>query len=417
MSNKYSTAQMKELDAKHHLHPFSNHKSLRAAGARVIVGGEGAHFIDSDGRRVLDGMSGLWTTNLGYGREELAKAAYDQIVELPYYNTFFQTTHPRVVELSQKLSEIAPANISQVFYGSSGSESNDTAVRMIRHYWVIKGEPKRRIIISRRNAYHGSTITAASMGGMALMHSQLYPPYEGFRHVMEPYWYGNSEPGETPEAFGLRAAQAIEDEILAVGPENVAAFVGEPVMGAGGLKIPPSTYWPAVQKIVDKYGILFLHDEVITGFGRTGTWFAADFYGTKPDLVTFAKAATSGYIPLSGLLVGNRVANAFAEHDDEFYHGYTYAGHPVACAVALKTIEIMQRERLVEKVNEFTGPALARMLGKFKDHPLVGEVRSIGMLGAFELVADKRTRRRFDDPGAITSRARGTSCAQSGTRW
>jgi putrescine aminotransferase len=405
MSNKYSTARMQELDAKHHLHPFSNHKSLRAAGSRVIVGGEGAHFIDSEGKRVLDGMSGLWTTNVGYGREELAKAAYDQMLELPFYNTFFQTTHPRVVELSEKLSQIAPAGIKQVFYGSSGSESNDTAVRMIRHYWVIKGEPKRRIIISRRNAYHGSTITAASMGGMALMHSQLYPPYEGFRHVMEPYWYGNAEQGETPEEFGLRAAKAVEDEILAVGPENVAAFVGEPVMGAGGLKIAPSTYWPAVQKIVDKYGILFLHDEVITGFGRTGKWFAADYYGTKPDLVTFAKAATSGYIPLSGLLVGDRVANAFAEHDDEFYHGYTYAGHPVACAVALKNIEIMERERLVEKVNEVTGPALARMLGRFKDHPLVGEVRSIGMLGAIELVADKRTRRRFDDPGRV-----GTIC-------
>jgi putrescine aminotransferase len=243
------------------------------------------------------------------------------------------------------------------------------------------------------------------MGGMALMHSQLYPPYEGFRHVMEPYWYGNSEVGETPEEFGLRAAKAIEDEILAVGPENVAAFVGEPVMGAGGLKIAPSTYWPAVQKIVDKYGILFLHDEVITGFGRTGRWFATDYYGTRPDLITFAKAATSGYIPLSGLLVGDRVAKALAEHDDEFYHGYTYAGHPVACAVALKNIEIMERERLVEKVNEFTGPALASMLGKFKDHPLVGEVRSIGMLGAMELVADKRTRRRFADPGRV-----GTIC-------
>ncbi len=405
MSNKYSTARLKELDALHHLHPFSNHKSLRAAGSRVIVSAEGVHFIDSDGKRVLDGMSGLWTTNVGYGREELARAAYDQLVELPYYNTFFQTTHPRVVELSHKLSEIAPAGIRQVFYGSSGSESNDTAIRMMRHYWVIKGEPKRRLIISRRNAYHGSTIAAASMGGMALMHGQLYPAYEGFRHVLEPYWYGNAEEGESPEAFGLRAAQAIEDEILAVGPENVAAFAGEPVMGAGGLKIAPSTYWPAVQRIVDKYGILLLADEVITGFGRVGTWFASEHYGIRPDLVTFAKAATSGYIPLSGLLVGDRVADAFAQHDDEFYHGYTYAGHPVACAVALKTIEIMQRERLVERVNEVTGPALARMLGRFKDHPLVGEVRSIGMLGAIELVADKRSRRRFDDIGRV-----GTLC-------
>ncbi|MDX2308425.1 MAG: aspartate aminotransferase family protein [Hyphomicrobium sp.] len=405
MSNTVSTARLKELDARHHLHPFSNHKSLRAAGARVIVRGEGPYIFDSEGKRILDGMSGLWTTNIGYGRRELADAAYAQMLELPYYNTFFQTTHPPVIALSQKLAEIAPAGISQVFYGSSGSESNDTAVRLIRHYWHIKGEPKRHVIISRRNAYHGSTNVAASMGGMALMHSQLYPVYDGFRHVLEPYWYGNSEEGETPEAFGLRAAKAVEDEILAVGPENVAAFVGEPIQGAGGLKIAPSTYWPAVQRIVDKYGILFLADEVITGFGRTGRWFASDYYGIRPDLVTFAKAATSGYIPLSGLLVGDRVANALAAHDDEFYHGYTYAGHPVACAVALANIDIMQKERLVERVNEFSGPALAKVLQKFKDHPLVGEVRSVGLLGAIELVADKRKRTRFADPGRV-----GTIC-------
>ena len=296
-------------------------------------------------------------------------------------------------------------------------------MRMIRHYWVIKGEPKRRIIISRRNAYHGSTITAASMGGMSLMHSQLYPPYEGFRHVMEPYWYGNAEEGETPEAFGLRAAQAIEDEILAVGPENVAAFVGEPVMGAGGLKIPPSTYWPAVQKIVDKYGILFLHDEVITGFGRTGKWFGAEYYGTKPDLVTFAKAATSGYIPLSGLLVGDRVANAFAEHDDEFYHGYTYAGHPVACAVALKNIEIMQRERLVRWSMSSPG---RRWLGCWASSKII---RSSGKcarsacsarsnLSRTSVRAGVSTIRAASAPSAATtSRARATSCARSATRW
>ncbi len=400
-----NTTALKELDARHHLHPFSHHKSLRETGARVIVKGEGAYIWDSEGHRILDGMSGLWTTNIGCGRKELADAAYKQMLELPYYNTFFQTTHPPVIALSEKLSRIAPANIKQVFYGSSGSESNDTAVRLIRHYWKIKGELKRRIIISRRNAYHGSTITAASMGGMGLMHGQLYPAYEGFRHVIEPYWYGNAEPGETPEAFGIRTARAIEDEILAVGPENVAAFAGEPVQGAGGLKIAPSTYWPEVQRIVDKYGILFLADEVITGFGRVGTWFASEHYGIRPNLVTFAKAATSGYIPLSGLLVGDRVADALVADDDEFYHGYTYAGHPVACAVALANIEVMEKERLVDKVNETTGPALARMLGKFKDHPLVGEVRSIGMLGAFELVADKRTHGRFADPGRV-----GTMC-------
>jgi putrescine aminotransferase len=397
---------LKELDARHHLHPFTNHKSLRATGARVIVRADGPYIYDSEGKRILDGMSGLWTTNVGYGRKEIADAAYEQMLELPYYNTFFQTTHPPVVMLSAKLAEIAPANIKQVFYGSSGSESNDTAIRLIRYYWAaIKNEPKRRIIIGRRFGYHGSTIAATSMGGMSLMHGQMYPLYEGFRHVMEPYWYGNSNEGETPEEFGLRAAKAIEDEILAVGPENVAAFAGEPVQGAGGLKIAPSTYWPEVQRIVDKYGILLLADEVITGFGRVGTWFASEHYKIRPDLVTFAKASTAGYIPLSGVLVGDRVASALEAHDDEFYHGYTYAGHPVACAVALKTIEIMERERLVERVKEFTGPRLAAMLSKFKDHPLIGEVRSVGMLGAIELVANKRTLERFADPGRV-----GTMC-------
>jgi putrescine aminotransferase len=406
VSKAYDTAQLRELDALHHLHPFTNHKSLRAAGARVIVRGDGPYFWDSEGKRVLDGMSGLWTTSVGYGRKEIAEAAYQQMLELPYYNTFFQTTHPRVVELSAKLAQIAPAGIREVFYGSSGSESNDTAIRLIRYYWnAVKNEPKRRIIISRRYAYHGSTIAATSMGGMSLMHAQMYPLYDGFRHVMEPYWYGNSEEGESPEEFGLRAARAIEDEILAVGPENVAAFAGEPVQGAGGLKIAPLTYWPAVQKIIDKYGILFLADEVITGFGRLGKWFASDYYGIRPDIVTFAKAATSGYIPLSGILVGKRIAGALAAHDDEFYHGYTYSGHPVACAVGLKNIEIMERERLIDRVADFGAPRLAKMLAKFRDHPLVGETRSVGMLGAIELVANKRRRQRFADPGRV-----GTMC-------
>ncbi|MEQ1651406.1 MAG: aspartate aminotransferase family protein [Hyphomicrobium sp.] len=394
-------AQLKELDALHHLHPFTTHSSLRSGGARVIVRGEGPYIFDSEGHRILDGMSGLWTTAVGYGREELAKAAYDQMLELPFYNTFFRTTHPPVVELSRKLAELAPANLNNIFYGSSGSESNDTAIRLIRHYWVLKGEPSRRIIISRKNAYHGSTIAAGSMGGMSHVHAHSYPVYEGFRHVMDPYWYGEGRDGETPEEFGLRAAKAIEDEILAVGPENVAAFAGEPVEGAGGVKIAPSTYWPEVQRIVDKYGILLLADEVITGFGRLGQWFGSDYYGTKPDIITFAKAATSGYIPLSGIIVHDKIVEALMAHNDDFNHGYTFSGHPVACAVALKNIEIMERERLVERVNEFSGPALAKMLAKFKDHPLVGEVRSVGMLGAIELVADKRTRRRFADPGRV----------------
>ena len=362
MTNQYQTAQLRELDALHHLHPFTTHSSLRAAGARVIVRGEGPYIWDSEGTRILDGMAGLWTCNVGYGRKELAQAAHDQMVELPFYNTFFKTTHPPVVALSRKLAELAPDNLNQVFFGSSGSEANDTAIRLIRHYWVLKGEPKRRIIISRKNAYHGSTIAAGSMGGMAHVH---------------------------------------EEQILAVGPENVAAFAGEPVQGAGGVKIAPESYWPEVQRIVDKYGILLLADEVITGFGRLGSWFGSQHYGIRPNLLTFAKAVTSGYIPLSGVIVDDKIVDALMAHDDDFHHGYTFSGHPVACAVALKNLEIIERERLVPRVKEFAGPALAKLLAKFKDHPLVGEIRSIGLLGAIELVADKRNRRRFADPGRV----------------
>jgi len=390
-----------ELDALHHLHPFTNHKSLRAGGARVIVRGEGPYIFDREGKRILDGMAGLWTANIGHSRRELAEAAYAQMLELPFYNTFFRTTHPPVAALASKLAQLAPGNLNQVFFGSSGSESNDTAIRLIRHYWALKGEPNRRIIISRKNAYHGSTIAAGSMGGMAHVHAHSYPVYEGFRHIIDPYWYGEAEEGESLETFGLRAARALEDEILAVGPENVAAFAGEPVQGAGGVKIPPESYWPEIQRIVDKYGILLLADEVITGFGRLGTWFASEYYGIRPNLITFAKAATSGYIPLSGVIVDDRIADALMEHDDDFHHGYTFSGHPVACAVALKNLEVMERERLVPRVNEFGAPRLAKLLAKFKDHPLVGEVRSVGMLGAIELVADKRTRRRFADLGRV----------------
>jgi putrescine---pyruvate transaminase len=402
VTNQYQTEHYQELDALHHLHPFTSHKSLRTGGgARVIVRGDGPYIWDSEGNCILDGMAGLWTANLGHSRKELAEAAYEQMLELPFYNTFFRTTHPPVVALSRKLAEIAPDNLNQVFYGSSGSESNDTAIRLIRHYWVLKGEPKRRIIISRKSAYHGSTIAAASMSGMAHMHAHSYPLYEGFRHIMDPHWYGEAKDGETREEFGLRAARALEDEILAVGPENVAAFAGEPVQGAGGVKIPPPNYWPEIQRIVDKYGILLLADEVITGFGRLGTWFASEYYGIRPNLITFAKAVTSGYLPLSGVMVGDDIVDVLMSHDDDFNHGYTFSGHPVACAVALKNLEIIERERLVPRVRDFGAPALAKMLAKFQDHPLVGEVRSVGLLGAIELVADKRRRGRFADPSRV----------------
>lgn len=396
----YSLAQLQHIDAAHHLHPFTDHRDLRAAGARMITRAEGPFIYDSEGNEILDGMAGLWCVNVGYGRNELAEAAYRQMKELPYYNSFFRCSTPTPVLLSQRLAEIAPANVNQVFYGSSGSESNDTALRLVRHFWALQGRPQKNRIISRRTAYHGSTIAGASLGGMQGMHDQLYGAVPNIVHVMQPYAYELAMPGESDHDFGLRAAKAVEDAILEAGADNVAAFIGEPVMGAGGVRIPPASYWPEIQRICRKHDVLLMLDEVITGYGRTGEWFAAQTYGLEPDTMTTAKALTSGYQPLSALLVGDRIAATLVEKGGEFYHGYTYSGHPVACAVALANLDIIEKEGLIERVKTDTGPYFAKALQeRIAGHPLVGEVRSIGLMGAIEIVRDKATKARFEPAG------------------
>lgn len=395
-----STVELQALDAAHHLHPFSDAAGLAREGVRVIVKGEGPYIYSSEGQRILDGMAGLWCVNIGYGRRELADAAHAQLLKLPYYNSFFKTSNEPVIELATRLARLAPEGMEHVFFGSSGSESVDTAIRLMRHYWTLMGEPERTVIIARQNAYHGSTIAGASMGGMPAMHGQLHPRLPDFEHVMAPYHYGNQLPGESVEAFGLRAARTIADRIEQVGPHRVAAIVGEPIMGAGGVKMPPANYWPEVMKIADHYGVLVLADEVITGFGRCGEWFAAPSFGIKPDLITFAKAVTSGYQPLSGVMVGGRIAEALHTKGGEFYHGYTYAGHPVACAVALANLDIIEQEQMLQHVREKAAPMLAQLLAEVQRHPLVGEVRQHGLLGAMELVADKDSRERFPGDGA-----------------
>lgn len=398
----FSTSQLQTMDAAHHLHPFTDHKDLRAAGTRVISRADGAFIYDTEGHEILDAMAGLWCVNIGYGQHELADVAAEQMRELPYYNNFFRCTTPTPTLLAQKLAEIAPSHINQCFFGSSGSESNDTALRLVRHYWVLMGQPKKNIIISRNMAYHGSTITGASLGGMSGMHEQLNGAVPGIRHVMCPYAFEFKHEGESEHDFGIRAARAVEDEILAAGPENVAAFIGEPIQGAGGVKIPPMSYWPEIQRICRQYDILLMLDEVITGYGRTGEWFGAQSFGIEADTMTTAKALTSGYIPLSALLVSDRVAKVLEEKGGEFAHGYTYAGHPVACAVALKNLEIMEREHMIETVRDNTGPYLAQALKEaIADHPLVGEVRSFGLLGAIEIVKNKQTKQRFDGAGMV----------------
>ena len=391
----YDIAALKRMDLAHHLPAQSDYRLQEAlGGSRIITRADGCYIYDGDGNKILDGMAGLWCVNVGYGRKELADAAFEQMLELPYYNTFFKTATPPPVMLAAKIAEKMGGHLSHVFFNSSGSEANDTVFRLVRHYWALKGQPQRQIFISRWNAYHGSTVAGVSLGGMTYMHEQGNLPIPGVEHVMQPYSF-NDGFGEDPEAFASRAAQAIEDRILAVGPENVAAFIGEPVQGAGGVIIPPASYWPKVEAICRKYGILLVCDEVICGFGRLGQWFGHQHYGIKPDIIAMAKGLSSGYLPISAVGVADFIVAELKAHDGDFVHGFTYSGHPTACAVALKNIEIMEREGLIERTRTDTGPYIAKAMATLNDHPLVGEVRTIGLIGAIEIVSKKGTNQRF----------------------
>ena len=393
---KRSREDWQELDKEHHLHPFTDHKSLHEKRSRIITRAEGVYIFDVDGHKILDGMSGLWCVNAGYGRQELIDAATEQMKELPYYNNFFQCAHPPSIELASMLQSVSPPQFNRVFFAGSGSESNDTIVRMVRTYWDLMGQPGRHTIISRHNAYHGSTVAAASLGGMKAMHKQSGLPIPGIVHVDQPYWFG-SDQRLSPDEFGLAAARTIEDKIKEIGPDKVAAFIGEPIQGAGGVIVPPDSYWPEVQRICDEYGILLISDEVITGFGRLGEWFGADYFGTRPDFMTFAKGVTSGYLPLGGVFVSDRVADLLIDKAGEFFHGYTYSGHPVACAVAIANIRLIQKENLVEGIKNDIGPYLQEKWHGLAEHPLVGDTRMVGLMGAFEIVKSKDPLERFDE--------------------
>ncbi|KAB7615079.1 aspartate aminotransferase family protein [Verminephrobacter eiseniae] len=399
MHTAVDTQLIQALDSAHFLHPFTDLKDLQARGARVITRAQDIYVWDSEDRRMLDAMSGLWCVNVGYGRKELADAASQQMMTLPYYNSFFQTTNVPAAKLAAKLAALAPdvgeRSFKHVFYSSSGSESNDSNVRMVRRYWDLLGQPQRKTIISRMNAYHGSTMAGASLGGMRDMHAQGDLPIPGITHIGQPYFFENGAPGESAEDFGVRAAGWLETKILEVGAEKVAAFIAEPLQGAGGVIIPPASYWPEIQRIVDKYGILLISDEVICAFGRLGHWFGYEKFGYKPDLITFAKAITGGYIPLGGVMVGNRVAKVLIEQGGEFTHGYTYSGHPVACAVALANLDIMERENLPGRVRDDVGPYLARAFAQLETHPLVGVAETCGFVGGLVLVRNPQTREKF----------------------
>lgn len=391
ITNHMPTEELQRLDAAHHMHPFTTNDDLEKKGARVITRAKGVTLTDSEGNEILDAMAGLWCVNIGYGRDELAEVSSRQMRELPYYNTFFQTTHVPAIALAERLAELTPYDLNHVFFANSGSEANDTNIRIVRTYWQEKGQPEKTVIISRKNAYHGSSVASSALGGMSVMHAQsgMIPD---IHHIDQPNWW--AEGGDmSPEDFGLERAQQLEKAILELGEHKVAAFIGEPVQGAGGVIIPPSTYWPEIQRICDKYGILLIADEVICGFGRTGNWFGSQTMGIKPDIMTVAKGLSSGYAPISASIVNDKVAAVLGAC--EFNHGYTYSGHPVACAVALENLRILDEEGIVSHAAQELAPYLKEKFESLGDHPMVGEVKVVGMMGSLALTPDKTTRAKF----------------------
>ena len=400
------------IDAAHHLHPFSDMKKLNAAGTRIIQRAEGVHVFDSNGKKYLDAFAGLWCVNVGYGRREIADAVFNQMNELPYYNTFFGTTTPPTTLLAQKITEHAGQTMNHVFFTNSGSEASDTWFRIARVYWKALGKPSKTHIIARKNGYHGSTVAGASLGGMKWMHEQGNLPIDGISHINQPYWY--VEGGDlSPAEFGLKMARELEAKIDELGEDNVAAFVAEPIQGAGGVIVPPETYWPEISRICKARNILLISDEVICGFGRLGSWFGYQHFGVEPDLAPVAKGLSSGYLPIGGVLVSDRVAEVMINEVGDFAHGYTYSGHPVAAAAALENIRILEEEKLVDRVRDDIGPYFSKAWASLTDHEIVGEAQSVGLMGGLQLTTDKATRRRFAKPDDVGTLVR-NHCIENG---
>ena len=385
-------------DLAFHLHPSTNLRQLQRDGPLVITRGEGVYVYDDEGQRYLEGMSGLWCASLGFSEQRLADAAYRQMQELPFYHSFAGKVPAVSTELAEKLIGIAPAGMSKALFANSGSEANDTAVKLAWYVNNARGRPQKKKIVSRQRAYHGMTIASASLTGLAFAQTDFDLPIPGFLHTDAPYYYRGAQPGESEEAFAARLAANLEALILREGPDTIAAFFAEPLMGAGGVIVPPATYFERVQPILRKYDILFVVDEVICGFGRTGNMFGTQTFDLRPDMITLAKALSAGYMPISANLVSSGVYDVLVAQSDKlgiFGHGYTYSSHPVPAAVALETLRIYEERDILSHVREVS-PRMQEGLRSFADHPLIGEARGIGLIGAVELVRDKATRASFD---------------------
>jgi 4-aminobutyrate--pyruvate transaminase len=385
------------------VHPYTNLAAFRDAGPLVIERAKGVYIYDTEGRGYIEGMAGLWCTALGYGNEELAEVAATQMAKLSFAHLFSGRSHDPAIELAEKLKEIAPVPISKVFFCNSGSEANDTQMKLVWYMNNALGRPRKKKIVSRMRAYHGVTVGSASLTGLPVNHADFDLPIAGVVHAECPHYYRNAIDGESEEDFATRMAAQLEELIIREDPDTVAAFIAEPVMGAGGVIVPPATYFEKVMAVCGKYDLLMIADEVITGFGRLGRMFGSEVVGFQPHAISIAKALSSAYLPIAGVLVPPRMYEAMLEESGKigaFGHGFTYSGHPVAAAVALKTLEIYARDRIVEKAAAMI-PRFRAGLDRLGEHPLVGEARGLGLVGGLELVAGKRTRRAFDPKAGV----------------
>lgn len=391
------------------IHPYTQLASFRETGPLILEQGRGVWVYDTDGKPYIEGMAGLWCTALGYSNEELVEAAREQMMKLPFSHLFTGRSHDPAIELAEKLKEIAPVPISKVFFCSSGSEANDTQVKLVWYMNNALGRPQKKKIISRIKGYHGVTVASASLTGLPANHADFDLPIPNILHTSCPHHYRFAEAGESEEDFSTRMAADLEAMILREGPDTIAAFIAEPVMGAGGAIMPPEGYFPKIQEVLDRYDVLFIADEVICGFGRLGTWFGSQTLKMRPDTISFAKAVTSAYLPLGGIMVPERMYQAMLDESRKigtFGHGFTYSGHPVAAAVANKTLEIYHRDRIVEGAAAKT-PLFQKRLSALADHPIVGEARGVGLIGGIEIVADKATKRNFDPKKGVATKCVG----------
>ncbi len=396
------------------VHPYTNLAAFRDAGPLVFERAKGVYVYDTEGRGYIEGMAGLWCTALGYGNEELAEVAATQMAKLSFAHLFTGRSHDPAIELAEKLKEIAPVPVSKVFFCSSGSEANDTQMKLVWYMNNALGRPRKKKIVSRMRAYHGTTIAAASLTGLPVNHADFDLPIAGVVHAECPYYYRNAIDGESEEDFATRMAAQLEELIIREDPDTVAAFIAEPVMGAGGVVVPPATYFDKVMPVCEKYDLLMISDEVITGFGRLGRMFGSEVVGFRPHAISVAKALSSAYLPIAGVLVPPHMYEAMLEESGKigpFGHGFTYSGHPVAAAVALKTLEIYARDRIVEKAAAMS-PRFRAGLDRLGEHPLVGEARGLGLVGGVELVADKRTKRAFDPKAGVAAHCVGAAQAE-----